>query len=119
MQQVECLHEMAIEKFGGLHGIRDRGLLESSVIQPQHVYYYGRGDLFDIAAAYAFHIAEAQAFFDGNKRAAIAAAIAFLRSNGINTNFDSLPLYDAMMAVAEKRLSRSELADLLRRLAGS
>jgi death on curing protein len=42
--------------------------LESAIAQPQKVYFYGEGDLFEIAAAYAFPIAESQAFFDGNKR---------------------------------------------------
>jgi prophage maintenance system killer protein len=37
-----------------------------------------------IAAAYAFHLAESQAFVDGNKRTAAACvAISFLRKNGV------------------------------------
>jgi death-on-curing protein len=50
--------------WGGLHGIRDENALESAIAQPQNVYFYGDGDLFEIAASYAFHIAESQAFFD-------------------------------------------------------
>jgi hypothetical protein len=71
--QVERLHEKLINRFGGSPGLRDRVLFESAVIQPRNVYYYGQGDLFDIAAAYAFHISEAQAFLDGNKRTGMAA----------------------------------------------
>ena len=117
VEEVELLHHAAIERFGGLHGLRDRGLLESAVAQPQHVFFYGPGDLFEAAAGYAFHIGENQPFLDGNKRTAVAAAITFLRCNGINTEFDSLPLYETMIAIAEKRTSRSGFASLLRRLA--
>lgn len=116
VEQVERLQHVAIEKFGGLHGIRDQGLLESAVTQPQHVFFYGAGNLFEAAAAYAFHIGENQPFLDGNKRTGVAAAIAFLRSNGVNTEFDSMPLYEAMIAIAEKRSSKSAFASLLRRL---
>ena len=71
--QVERLHRRLIERFGGAHGMRDPLLFEGAVIHPRNVYYYAQGDLYDVAAAYAFHIAKAQAFFgrkqtDGNCR---------------------------------------------------
>jgi len=100
-------------------GIRDKGSLESAIFHPQNAYFYGGGDLFDVAAAYAYHIAEAQAFLDGNKRAAVGAALVFLEGNGISTDADSMPLYDAMIAIAEKRMSKVELAGLLRRMFSS
>lgn len=117
--QVERLHEKSIQRFGGALGIRDVGLFESAVVQPQQTYYYGNGDLFDVAAAYAFHIAQAQACFDGNKRTAVASAFLFLERNGVSTDFDSMPLYEAMIAIAERRMDKSQLAELLRRLAGA
>ncbi len=51
--------------------------LSSAVGQPLNDYFYGQADLFAIAAAYAFHIAQAQAFLDGNQRTAITAALSF------------------------------------------
>lgn len=114
--QVCELHREAIERFGGTLGIRDAGGLNSAIFHPQNVFFYGRGDLFEIAAAYAFHIAEAQAFLDGNKRAAIAAALTFLEGNGVATEVESAPLYEAMMMIANRQMSRLELADLFRRL---
>jgi death-on-curing protein len=51
VEQVEWLHKVAIDRFGGTHGLRDRLLLEGAVFHPRNVYYYARGDLFDIAAA--------------------------------------------------------------------
>ena len=114
--QVERLHQKAISRFGGASGIRDAGLFESAILQPRHTYFYANGDLFDIAAAYAFHIAQAQACFDGNKRTGVAAAFLFLGLNGIPTDFESKTLYEAMIAVAERRMDKPQLAQLLRQL---
>ena len=119
VSDVEYLHRESISLFGGAHGVRDPGLFESAIAQPRHTYNYGGGDLFDIAAAYAFHIAEAQACFDGNKRTGVAAALAFLRFNGISIQFESLDLYEAMIAVAKKEMDKPQLAQLLRELCQS
>jgi len=51
LEKVKELHEEGIADFGGTLGVRDEGGLESAVMHPQNVYYYGRGDLFDVAAA--------------------------------------------------------------------
>jgi death-on-curing protein len=59
---VDAIHEDQINTFGGLHGVRDENALESAIAAPQNVYHYGGGDVYEIAAAYAFHLAESQAF---------------------------------------------------------
>ena len=115
-EQVAEIHQQAIEEFGGTLGIRDKGALESAIFHPRNIYSYRSGDLFEIAAAYAFHIAEAQAFLDGNKRTAIGAALTFLEGNGIPTDCDSIPIYDAMIGIADKRVDRADLAGLFRKL---
>ena len=112
--EVEILHRMSIERFGGSHGVRDPGAALAAVDQPKNTYFYGQGDLFDIAAAYAFHIAQAQAFLDGNKRTAMAACLVFLERNGVIIACPWEALYDAMIAIAERRLDKSGLAKLLR-----
>jgi death-on-curing protein len=117
VDQVERLHENLIDRFGGSHGLRDRLLLEGAVLHPRNVYYYAQGDLFDVAAAYAFHISEAQAFLDGNKRTAIAAALVFLEGNGVVVPSETDRLYEAMIAMVEKRMGKVQLAELLRELA--
>ncbi len=71
--------------------------------------------MFDIAAAYAHGIAEAQGYFDGNKRTAVSACLIFLESNGIKT--EGIPdnvLYDAMIAAAKKQATRDDIANVLR-----
>ena len=57
-EQIDIIHRDQIEAWGGLHGLRSEDALESAIAQPQNVYFYGDGDLYEIAAAYAFHIAE-------------------------------------------------------------
>ena len=117
VDQVHVLHKIALARYGGADGIREPGLFESAIMQPRNIYYYGEEDLFGIAAAYAFHIAQAQACLDGNKRTGVAAALTFLKGNGIDLDGAEKPLYEAMIAVANRAMSREDVADLLRQLA--
>ena len=113
---VDILHRQSLEQHGGQDGVRDENALESALAQPLHVHFYRQGDVFEIAAAYAFHLAENQPFLDGNKRTAITTALMFLERNGIQTSSISDDvLYDAMIAIAEKRLNKDGLADTFRR----
>ena len=85
VEDVLSLHEDAINTWGGTHGVRDRGLLEPAVGAATNVALYDQAaDIYDIAAAYAYHLAQNQPFLDGNKRAGLAAAAAFLFMNGID-----------------------------------
>jgi death-on-curing protein len=113
--QIDAIHRDQIENYGGTHGIRSEDGLESAIAQPINVCYYGGGDLYEIAAAYAFHIAESQAYFDGNKRTAVEAALGFLETNGIDT--DAMPeiaTYQALIRVANHDLDRFGLAEFFR-----
>jgi len=117
---IEECHRSSLEKWGGQDGVRDKSLLESAIASPQNVYWYQAGDLFDIAAAYCFHIAQNQAFIDGNKRTAVAAGLAFLELNGVNTNRNlDVHIFDAMIAIANHQMNREGLAILLRDLFSS
>src|SRR3954469_16674328 len=79
------IHKKQLDAFGGIEGIRDAGLLESAVMTPQASFggEYLHNGFFEMAAAYAFHIAENQPFLDGNKRTALTSALVFLDINGI------------------------------------
>jgi death-on-curing protein len=114
--QVERIHARQLAAFGGTPGIRDRGGMESAVVQPQNIHFYAGGDLYEIAAGYAFHIAQAQAFLDGNKRTATGVALDFLELNGVQTSPATKELHAAMIAIAERRMDRSGLASTLRKL---
>jgi death on curing protein len=123
VEDVLSLHEDAIDAWGGTHGIRDHGLLESAVGAAMNVALYDEAaDVYAVAAAYAYHVAQNQPFLDGNKRAGLAAAAAFLFVNGIDLmdrdDGGESVLARAMLDVAEKRWSepRLALAEVLRRL---
>jgi death-on-curing protein len=116
LAEILYLHEESLARYGGAPGIREPGLIESALGSAQNAFWYGRADIFEIAAAYAFHVAEAQAFLDGNKRTAVAAAIVCLRMNGQSVPKDDGSVYQAMMAVAEKSSDKSGLAVVLRTL---
>lgn len=117
LEVVLDLHRRSLSEHGGSDGIRDQPGLESAIAQPRHDYYYGNADVFGIAAAYAYHIAQAQAFVDGNKRTGIGSALFSLELAGINTRTaDANVLYDAMIAIANRTLDKPGLAALFRRL---
>jgi death-on-curing protein len=117
-EQIKKLHEMGLKRHGGASGLGDIGLFESAIMQPKNDFLYGKVDVFGISAAYAYHISQAQSFLDGNKRTAVSSALVFLELNGVDTSFDSHQLYLAMIAIAEKRMDKASLADLLRELCG-
>lgn len=112
---IEQLHADSLALFGGSAGVRDRGLVESALASARNTYLYGGGDMFEIAASYAFHIAQAQAYLDGNKRTAVAAALTFLRGNDVKLRIDELLIYEAMIAIAEKRMTKADLAAIFRK----
>ena len=118
IEQIKILHRIALERHGGQEGLRDAATLESAAMHPCNVWLYAGGDLFDIAAAYAFHLAEAQAFVDGNKRSGMGAALVFLEGNGVSVPEATEELYQAMISIAGRRLDKAGLAALLRRLCG-
>jgi len=85
-EAVDAIHEDQINTFRGLHGVRDENALESAIAAAQNVYHYGGGDMYEVAAAYAFRLAEGQAYFDGNKRKGVEAALVFLEGCGIDAS---------------------------------
>jgi death-on-curing protein len=115
LKEVLQILEQQLNRYGGAPGLRDPGGLESAVAHPQNVSFYGGGDLFDVAAAYAFHIVQAQAFLDGKKRTAIGAGLPFLELNNVSTTTATTELYEAMIGIAERRFTKMEFSVLLRR----
>ena len=118
-EQVEQRHRRSLAEFGGSDGLRGEHGLLSTLDAPLNDYFYGGADLFGVAAAYAFHIAQAQAFLDGNKRTAVACALTFLRGNGVPiAEVNSFSLHEALIAVAERRINKEEVAGRFRELFG-
>src|SRR5882762_4493274 len=93
-------HRLLIEEFGGLHGIRDKGLLESAVLRPQNGYY---GNLIEEAPALMESLANNHAFIDGNKRISFVMTDAMLRANGHFIGAEPLAAYKFITESMEKR----------------
>jgi death-on-curing protein len=92
--EVLAIHQRQIDEYGGLHAVRDGGLLESAVFRPQIGYY---NTLAEEAAALMESLANNHPFLDGNKRVAFAAAHTFLLVNGYNLEIDPLAAFEFMI----------------------
>jgi death on curing protein len=119
VEDVVFLHEQQLARYGGGAGLRDVGSLESAVATPKATFdgQFVHSDIFEMAAAYAFHIAQNQPFVDGNKRTGLAAALVFLDVNNTVVTDPDGRLYQAMLDLADHRLDKPRLALLLRSLA--
>lgn len=114
-QVILQFHEDQIELYGGKKGIRDEGLLESALAQPQASFggEYVHKDIFEMAAAYGFHICKNHPFFDGNKRTSLIAMYTFLRVNGYRITADKKSLYAVIVDLASGKVEKKELAAYL------
>lgn len=111
------IHLSLIERYGGDEGVRDIGLLDSALATPQ-ASFGGEplhGDLFEMAAAYLYHIVQNHPFVDGNKRTGAAAAIIFLAMNDVEIEADEDGLVDVTMAVARGEAGKDEVAEFFRK----
>ena len=114
LDDVLRIHARSLAEHGGSEGVRDGGLVESALASAKNTFYYANGDLFDVAASYAFHIAESQAFLDGNKRTAVVSALVFLARNGVYAQPAPWELYLAMIDIAAKKKTKADLAEIFR-----
>jgi death-on-curing protein len=121
VDEVIELHASQLELFGGGAGLRDQGLLESAVAQPQASFggHLAHDGLFAMAAAYLFHLVSNHPFVDGNKRIGLIAALVFLDLNGVSIAHPSEALYELTMGVAEGRIDKAAVAAELERIAKS
>jgi len=110
------IHNQQIEKFGGTDGIRDQGLFESALAQPQATF---SGELlhptiFEQATAYLYHLIMNHPFIDGNKRTAFAVMDTFIRFNGYSLILSDTEAYEIVLQVAKSEMSKTALTKRLR-----
>ena len=103
------IHARLIEEFGGGHGLRDEGALESALAAAVNREYYERADLATCAATYAYHLSQAHAFIDGNKRIAAAISEIFLEINGARLNARNEQIVRLFLDIAAGNLSREQV----------
>lgn len=109
------LNRLAVKTFGGSDGVRDKGLIESAIYQPQASIgeQYLHETIYQMAAAYYYHISESQGFSDGNKRTGFLALFAFLKLNGCDLTIPDDYLWPFLLEVASGTKSKGELANFL------
>lgn len=112
-----AFHQDQIETYGGSPGIRDEGLLDSALAQPKASFggEYVHEDIFEMAAAYGFHICQNHPFYDGNKRTALIAIYTFLYVNGYRLKADKKSLFAIVIDLANGKVEKKELAEYMKK----
>ncbi len=115
-QTILAFHRDQVKTYGGKKGVRDEGLLESALAQPEASFggKYMHKTIFKMVAAYGFHICKNHPFFDGNKRTALVAMYTFLYVNGYRLEADKKSLFAVMIDLANGKLEKAELANFLK-----
>lgn len=109
LAQILQLHKRLIETSGGSHGIRDRGGLESALNAAQNRRFYESATLPECAATFAYHLTNAHAFIDGNKRIAAATAEIFLQLNGAQLDVGDEEFLALILRIATGEINRTEV----------
>ncbi len=116
-QDVRSIHTYLIDRFGGLDGVRDEGLLDAAIEQPRQT--FGGEDLYpsaaEKAARYAYGIVKNHPFADGNKRTGGACIGMFLAVNGLRFKPRHSELLETVYALADGTLSYEELVQWIDR----
>jgi death on curing protein len=111
---VLAVHTRLIAETGGSTGIRDEGLLESALAAAENRFNFEKADLVKCAATYAYHLTQAHAFVDGNKRLAAAITETFLESNGTELPMNDDEVVKLFLDIAAGKLTRDKVEELLR-----
>jgi death-on-curing protein len=97
--EVMVMQRVLVDRYGGAHGLRDAGALESALFRPQSGYY---ADTIAEAAALFESLAMNHPFIDGNKRIAFACVDVFLRVNGYRLKAAPMAVHRWMIGQLEK-----------------
>lgn len=114
LRAVIVIHDRQIARHGGAAGLRDMALLEMGCARAMNLAAYADADIARIAAAYAFGLAKARAFVDGNKRTAFVTAVTFLRLNGYAFRPDPVEGVRMMEDLASGDISETRFSDWLK-----
>lgn len=116
LDEIIEIHHDQIKRFGGHPGIHDPGILKSAVAMPSATFdgNYLHTDIFEMAAAYLFHIVRDHPFIDGNKRTGAVASVVFLLINVIDINADDDEFESIILLAAEGKIDKVKIARFFR-----
>lgn len=115
LTEVIIIHKDQINRYGGDTGIRDLELLKSAIAMPQSGVEgeYFHKSIYDMAAAYMFHILQNHPFIDGNKRTGVVTALVFLALNGVENDADENEMEQLVWDVAQGRADKARISRFL------
>ena len=116
LDEVIAIHDNMISLYGGSHGIRDLGLVESAISRPKAT-FGGKDlypDIFAKAAALFHSLMFNHAFIDGNKRTTISTTARFLSLNGFELDVSEQEFIDFPLKVENNHLSFEDIASWLK-----
>lgn len=115
LDEVIEIHHDQIKRYGGHPGIRDIGILKSAIAMPSATFdgNYLHTNIFEMSAAYLFHIVRNHPFIDGNKRTGAVASIVFLIMNGIDFHADENDFEKIVLLTAEGKTDKATITRFL------
>ena len=116
LEDVLELHAGQIKSYGGSEGLRSSDLLQSAIAQPWVTFggQFLHTDIYQMAAAYLFHLVQNHPFIDGNKRLGLEAALVFLELNGQSIEADDEQLVELVLGVAQGQIDQTQIAEFFR-----
>ncbi len=117
LAEILAIHQDLVSRYGGDPGIRDIDLLKGAAGMPSATYggEFLHTDIFEMAAAYLFHLVKNHPFLDGNKRTGAAASLVFLFLNGYDFIAPEDDFADLVLAVAQSKIDKAEVAVFIHR----
>ena len=116
LSEILKLHELSIQKYGGSHGVRDEGLLDSAIARPFQT--FGGEDLYASAIEKAAAIAESliinHPFVDGNKRAGFLAMLAVLKMGKKNLIANEEDTYQFTITISTGAIRFDQIVEWLK-----
>jgi len=111
-EEVKKIQINQINRYGGLHGLRDEKLLDSAINYPQATFgkKYLHPDIYHMASSYMYAIIKNHPFLDGNKRTGFIVGIIFLAYNNIFIDAQEDELFDLAIAMTQSKITESEAA---------
>lgn len=116
VEDVLLLHQLAVDKAGGAHGLRSLELLDSAVSRCQASFggRYLYKSIFSKAASLTHSIIKNHPFVDGNKRTGIYSAMTFLELNGYKFKAGQEELVEFALSVDLEKTSIEDISAWLK-----
>lgn len=116
LDEVFGIHADPLRGYGGTTGLRDLELLRSAIAMPETSFdgEYLHPSVFEMAAAYPYHLSRNHPFRDGHKRTALMCALVFLGLNRQRLEADPDELFELVEGVAAGEVDKAAVAVFLR-----